>query len=139
MKKEKVGNLDTDTHKTQTNTEGKWLCDMEAETEIKLLPTKEYLWLLVAGRVKEGSPTQKLWKKHCPVNILIFKFILQDSVDHNKPWKILRDRNTRPPYLPPEKPLCRPRSNSQNQTQNNGLVQNWERSMLMLYIVTLFI
>ena len=26
-----------------------------------------------------------------------------DCVDHNKPWKILRDRNTRPPYLPPEK------------------------------------
>ena len=28
-----------------------------------------------------------------------------DCVDHNKPWKILRDGNTRPPYLPPEKPV----------------------------------
>ena len=35
-----------------------------------------------------------------------------DCVDHNKPWKILRDRNTRPPYLHPEKPVCRSRSNS---------------------------
>ena len=26
-------------------------------------------------------------------------------------WKILRDRNTRPPYLPPEKSVCRSRSN----------------------------
>ena len=34
-----------------------------------------------------------------------------DCVDHNKLWKILRDGNTRPPYLPPEKPVCRSRSN----------------------------
>ena len=27
-------------------------------------------------------------------------------------WKILRDGNTRPPYLPSVKPVCRPRSNS---------------------------
>ena len=26
-----------------------------------------------------------------------------DQVDHNKLWKILRDGNTRPPDLPPEK------------------------------------
>ena len=36
-----------------------------------------------------------------------------DSVDHNKLWEILkRDGNSRPPYLPPEKSLCRPRSDS---------------------------
>ena len=35
-----------------------------------------------------------------------------DCVDHNKLWKILRDGNTRPPDLPPEKPGCRLRSNS---------------------------
>ena len=34
-----------------------------------------------------------------------------DCVDHNKLWKILTDGNTRPPYLPPEKPVCRSRSN----------------------------
>ena len=35
-----------------------------------------------------------------------------DCVDHKKLWKILKDRNTRPPYLSPEKPVCRTRSNS---------------------------
>ena len=35
-----------------------------------------------------------------------------DCVDHNTVWKILRDGNTRRPYLPPDKPVCRSRSNS---------------------------
>ena len=35
-----------------------------------------------------------------------------DCVDHNKLWKSLWDGNTRPPYLPPEKSLCRSRSNN---------------------------
>ena len=36
-----------------------------------------------------------------------------DCVDHNKLWKILkRGGNTRPPDLPPEKSICRSRSNS---------------------------
>ena len=36
-----------------------------------------------------------------------------DYVDHNKLQKILkRDGSTRPPYLFPEKPVCKPRSNS---------------------------
>ena len=35
-----------------------------------------------------------------------------DCGDHNKLWKILkRDWNTRPPDLPPEKCVCRSRSN----------------------------
>ena len=29
-----------------------------------------------------------------------------DCVGHNKLWKILRDGNTRPPYMSPEKPVC---------------------------------
>ena len=33
-------------------------------------------------------------------------------VDHSKLWKILKRWDTRPPYLPPEKPVCRLRSNS---------------------------
>ena len=41
--------------------------------------------------------------------------------------------NTTLPYLHPEKPVCRSRSNSQNQTWNNGLVPNRERSMSRLY------
>ena len=36
-----------------------------------------------------------------------------DCVDHNKLWKnSQRDGNTRPPDLPPEKSVCRSRSNS---------------------------
>jgi len=35
-----------------------------------------------------------------------------DCVDHNKRWKILHLGSTRPPDLPPEKPICRSRSNS---------------------------
>ena len=50
-----------------------------------------------------------------------------------------RDGNTRPPYLPPEKYVCRSRNNSLNRTKNNGLVPNWERSTSRLYIITLLI
>ena len=35
-----------------------------------------------------------------------------DCVDHNKLKNSSRDRNTRPPDLPPEKPVFRTRSNS---------------------------
>ena len=35
-----------------------------------------------------------------------------NCVDHRKLWKILRDENTIPPYLPPEKSVCRSRSYS---------------------------
>ena len=35
-----------------------------------------------------------------------------DYVVHNKQWKIQRDGNTRPPYLPREKSVCWSRSNS---------------------------
>ena len=50
-----------------------------------------------------------------------------------------REGNTRPPYLPPEKSVCRSRSNSYNQTWNNRLVPNRERSTSRLYIATLLI
>ena len=68
-----------------------------------------------------------------------------DCVDHNKLWKILRDGNTGVPYLPPEKPLCRSRSNrTRHETiyvfvPNQELVPNWERNTSRLYIVTLLI
>ena len=35
-----------------------------------------------------------------------------DCVDHNKLWIIMRDRDTRPPVLPLEKPVWRSGSNS---------------------------
>ena len=63
-----------------------------------------------------------------------------DCVDHNKLWKILKEMGIPDPLdLPPEKPVCRSRSNSQYWIWNNELVQNWERSMSRLYIVILLI
>ena len=50
-----------------------------------------------------------------------------------------RDGNTRAPDLPPEKAVCRSRSNSYNQIWNNRLVPNREWSMSRLYIVILLI
>ena len=41
-----------------------------------------------------------------------------DCVDHNKLENSERDGNTRPPDLPPEKLVCRSRSNSYNWTWN---------------------
>ena len=48
-----------------------------------------------------------------------------------------RDRNTRPPDLPLEKPICRSGSNSYSWTWNNRLVPNRQRSTSRLYTVTL--
>ena len=62
-----------------------------------------------------------------------------DCMDHNKLENSSRYGNTRPPYLPPQKSVCRSRSSSYNWTWNNGLVPNWERSMSRLYTVTLLI
>ena len=63
-----------------------------------------------------------------------------DCVDHNKLWKILQEMGISDHLkLPPEKSVGRSRSNSQNQTWNNGLVPNQERSTPRLYIVTLLI
>ena len=60
------------------------------EPEIKL-PT------FVGSQRKQGNSRKNIY----------FRFIdyvkAFDCVDHNKLWKILRDGNTRPPYLPPEK------------------------------------
>ena len=44
-----------------------------------------------------------------------------DCVDHIKLENSLRDGNTRPPYLSPEKPVCKSRSNS-SWTWHNRLV-----------------
>ena len=52
-----------------------------------------------------------------------------DCVDHKKLENSSRDVNTILPHLPLDKPVCRSKSNSLNQTWNNGLVPNWERTM----------
>ena len=50
-----------------------------------------------------------------------------------------RDGNTRPPDLPPKKPICRSGSNGLTGHGTNRLVPNKKRSMSRLYIVTLLI
>ena len=65
--------------------------------------------------------------------------MLKPLCDHNKLWKILRDGDTRPPYLSPEKSVCRPRSNNQNLTWSNWLVPNLLRSTTRLSTVTVLI
>ena len=66
--------------------------------------------------------------KEIPEKKIYFCFIdyakAFDCVDHNKLENSSRDGNTRPLYLSPKKLVCRSKSNSQNQTRNNGLVQN---------------
>uniref|UniRef100_A0A8C6DNC0 Reverse transcriptase domain-containing protein n=1 Tax=Moschus moschiferus TaxID=68415 RepID=A0A8C6DNC0_MOSMO len=57
-----------------------------------------------------------------------------DCVDHSRLENSERNGNTRPPHLPPEKSVCRSRSNSKNWTWNNSLVPNWERSMSRLIL-----
>ena len=47
-----------------------------------------------------------------------------------------RDGTNRPLDLPPEKSVCRSRSNRLNWAWNKKLVPNWERSTSRLYIVT---
>ena len=49
-----------------------------------------------------------------PINIYCFIYYPNafDYVDHNKLENSERDGNTRPPDLPPEKSVCRSRSNS---------------------------
>ena len=64
-----------------------------------------------------------------------------DCVDHNKLWKILKETGI------PDHLTCLLRilytgqeaAYSSNWTWDNGLVQNWERSMTRVYIVTLLI
>ena len=56
------------------------------------------------------------------------------TVDHNKLENSSRDGNTRPSDLPPEKSVCRSRSNSYNWTWKNRLVPNRERSTSRLHV-----
>ena len=55
-------------------------------------------------------------------------------------WKILQEMGIPDPvYLPPDQLVYRSGSKSLNQTWNNRLVPNWERSMSRLFIITLLI
>ena len=81
--------------------------------------------------------------KRVPEKHLFLLYWLRQSISLCKAQQTVenssRDGNTRPPHLPPENSVCTSRSNTLNQTWNNRLVPNWERSMSKLYIVTLLI
>ena len=67
--------------------------------------------------IKSPTSTGSLKKQKKVQKNIYFCFIdnakVFDYVDQNKLWKILkRDGNTRPPDLPPEKSICRSKSNS---------------------------
>ena len=68
----------------------------------------EIKWPTSVGSWKKQGNSKK--KKNYFCFIVYTKSF--DCVDHNKLWKILRNGNTRPPYLPLEKPVCRSGSNS---------------------------
>ena len=59
-----------------------------------------------------------------------------DCVDHNIVKNFLRDGNTRPPDLPPEKSVCRSRSNILNWTWTGSKLG---KEYICLYIITLLI
>ena len=64
--------------------------------------------------------SKKLWKEVTQESftssysgsLLILLMEFSWTVDHNRLENSSRDENTRPPYLPPEKSVCRSRSNS---------------------------
>ena len=60
-----------------------------------------------------------------------------DCVDHNKLWKILQETGILDNLTYLLKTCMQARSSSQDQTQNNKMVANWERSTSRLNIVTL--
>ena len=96
-----------------------------------------------SSSLKEGHDLLDHGKSKCvPDKYLLLLHWLYtkalDFVDHNKLCKILEEMGLPDPsYLSPEKPVCGSRSNSWNWTWNNGLVQNQERTMTRLCIVTL--
>ena len=63
-----------------------------------------------------------------------------DCVNHNEVWKILQEMGI-PDHFTCllKKPVCRSRSNNENQTWDNRLVPNWQRSVSRMYTVILFI
>ena len=60
-----------------------------------------------------------------------------DCVDHNKLWKVLKETVIPDHLTCLLRNLYADQATSVRTTRNNGLVQNWEGSMLKLYVVTL--
>ena len=104
------------------------------------------MFKLVLEKVEEPANCQHLLdhQKSKRVKNIYFCFIdyakVFDCVDHRKLWKILKEMGI------PDHVTCLPRNLYAGQEAivrtgqgNNRLVQNWERSTSMLYIVTLLI
>ena len=87
----------------------------------------------LSHRKSKGIPEKK---KSTSASLTILKLL---TVDHNKLWKILQEMGIPDHVTCLLRNLCRSGSNSQNQTWNNGLVQNWDKSTSRLYIITLLI
>jgi len=98
----------------------------EKEAEVKLLT-------FVRSERKQGNPRKTCASASFTTLKPLTVWITTNCGKFLKRWEY------RPPYLPSEKPVCGSRSNSYNQTWNNWLLQNWERSMSRLYIVILLI
>ena len=62
-----------------------------------------------------------------------------DCVDHNKLWKILKEMGLPDHLTCLLRHLYASQEATVNQTWNNGLAPNWERSASGLYIVTLLV
>ena len=106
------------------------------QLDLEKVEEPEIKFLVSAGSSKKQESSRK-------TSTIYFCFIdyakAFEYVDHKKLENSSRDGNTRPPYLPPEKTVCRSRSKSKNWTWNDRLFPNWERSMSRLFIVTLLI
>ena len=100
-----------------------------------ILQVKILEWVTVPFSKGSSQPRDQTQVSHTAGDSL-------SAVPQGKPWwlttncKILRDGNTRPPHLSPEKPVCRTKKKLElNMAQWTG--SKLERSMSRLYIVTL--
>ena len=73
----------------------------------KVRGTRDQIASITGSQKKKGNSPKEFCFTDFPKAV--------DCVDHNK-LENSRDANTRPPYLPPEKSVCRSRNNSYNQT-----------------------
>ena len=86
-----------------------WL-DWRSLSELWVLVMDREAWRAVIHGVAKSRTRLSNWTE---LNCFIDYSKAFDCVDHNKLWKIIKETGiTRPPYLSPEKPVCRSRSNS---------------------------
>ena len=73
----------------------------------------------IAEKVREFQENKtKQNKKSASLTLLLTVWITTNCGEFLKRWEY------QTPYLSPEKPVCRSKSNNQNLTRKNGLVQN---------------